>query len=136
MKNSKEKLKEYWNTVILAKIPQRAHFQKVEDELREHYSLLTWTWKRFLLPLILLYFILGLIFHANIFGPLFLSLLVFFLQQFFAGCRYFSKENRNRPKRKFMVRVVFFTLFCANLPFLCNERKSKSTILCRNKTLP
>lgn len=82
MLNTKEYLKEYWNNVILKKISPHAEFHKVEDELKEHYTLLLWAWKRFLLPLIILYLVMSVIFHTNILGSLFVSLIFFIYSNF------------------------------------------------------
>ncbi|MEI6238557.1 MAG: hypothetical protein WCP15_03430 [bacterium] len=82
MTKTRERLREYWDLVILKRIPPHAHFHKVEEELKEHYSLLIWSWKRFLLPLIILYIVLGIVFKINILAPLFISLLALFYSNF------------------------------------------------------
>ncbi len=134
MPNSKDKLKEYWDTVILDKIPPRAQFHKVEDELREHYSLLMWTWKRFLLPLILLYFVLGLIFHSNLFGSLFLSLLVFFYSNFLPDADILVKKPEENERESLWYELYF--LLCFAPIYLFYVMKGKANPLYSNKARP
>ncbi len=134
MTNTKERLKEYWDAVVLKKIPPHAQFHKVEDEIREHYSLLAWLWKSFLLPLIALYFILGIVFHNHILGSLFLSLLVFFYSNFLPDADILV----NRPQdneRESLWYELYFLLFLTPI-FLFYVMKGRANPLYTIKPRP
>ncbi|MCC6448079.1 MAG: hypothetical protein IT215_05275 [Chitinophagaceae bacterium] len=111
MTNTKNRLKEYWDNVVLKRIPPHAQFHKVEDELKEHYTLLMWAWKSFLLPLILLYFILGLIFQSHILGSLFLSLLVFLYSNFLPDSDILINRPQNNEKESLWYEIYFLLCF-------------------------
>ena len=116
MIKTRERLKEYWDFVILKKIPPHAHFGKVEDELKEHFSLLMWSWKKFLLPLIIIYIILGVIFKSYILGSLFLSLLVFFYSNFLPDTDILIKKTESNDRESIWYEIYFLLFFA---PVFC-----------------
>ncbi len=134
MTNSRERLKEYWDLVILKKMPPHAHFHKVEDELKEHYALLVWSWKRFLLPLVLLYIVLGLVFKSYILAPLFISLLVFFYSNFLPDVDILVNKPQNN-ERESLWYELYFPLCFAPI-FLYYVMTGKANPLYSNKNRP
>ena len=82
MKKSKYKLANYWDKKILKIIPPYARFDKVESEIREHFSFLLFTLGRMVLPLVILYLVIGLVMGERIWGPLLISLAVFLYSNF------------------------------------------------------
>ncbi|MFH1454900.1 MAG: hypothetical protein ABIF22_01100 [bacterium] len=134
MMNTKERLKEYWDAVISNKIPPHAHFHKVGDEIKEHYSLLVWAWKSFLLPLIALYLILGIVFHNHILGSLFLSLLVFFYSNFLPDADVLVNRPENHERESLWYELYF--LLCLTPVFLFYVMKGRANPLYTEKQKP
>src|SRR3989338_2521953 len=77
MEKTQKRFSKYWDELILKRLPPYAKFKKFTDELKEHFSFTSWTFKRIVLPMVLLYVIAGLVLQKNLFGSLFVSLLIF-----------------------------------------------------------
>jgi len=96
MKRTKRRLSKYWDGIILKTIPPYAKFKKTESEIKEHFNFVSWMFKRILVPLIIFYVIIGLILNINIFGPLFVMLLVFLYSNFLPDTDFLIKKTKNR----------------------------------------
>ena len=118
----------------MKRIPPHAQFHKVEDELREHYNLIIWAWKSFLLPLIILYFVLGIIFHNHILGSLFLSLLVFFYSNFIPDADILVSRPQKNEKESMWYELYF--LLCFAPIFLYYVMKGRANPLYSIKPRP
>jgi len=82
MKKTRKKLSSYWDGVLSDSLPSYCGFKKMEEELKEHYDFINWMFKRVLLPLMTFYVVMGIALDMNVFGSLFLSLLVFIYSNF------------------------------------------------------
>jgi hypothetical protein len=111
MIKTRERLKEYWDEVVLKRIPPHAQFHKVEDELTEHYTLLLWTWERFLLPLIAIYLILGIFFHIHILASLFISLLFFIYSNFIPDADILVTKIEGEERESLWYELYFLLCF-------------------------
>lgn len=92
MKKSRKRLSEYWDNLILKFIPPYAKFNKLEEEIKEHFNFLGIMFKRIILPLILIYVLIALILNLNIFGSLFISLLIFLYSNFLPDSDFLVKR--------------------------------------------
>jgi len=98
MKRTKQRLSKYWDGIILKIIPPYAKFKKMEGEIKEHFNFVSWMFKRIVVPLIIFYVIIGLILNINIFGPLFIMLLVFLYSNFLPDTDFLIKKLEIRTK--------------------------------------
>ncbi len=112
MKKTKKKLSEYWDNLILKTIHPHANFQKIEGEIKEHFSFMQLVIKRILLPIILLYILLGLIFEINIFGTLFICMIIFLYSNFLPDLDLIVK-NTNKKSQESLWYEKYFALFFA-----------------------
>ncbi len=98
MIKSKKRLSEYWDNLVLGKIPPYARFSHFEREIKEHFSFLSVMFKRIIIPIILLYIFTGFFLKIDIFGSLFLSMLIFIYSNFLPDVDFivsFTKNNKN-----------------------------------------
>ncbi len=112
MKKTKKRLGEYWDSIILKNIPFNANFKKIEEEVKEHFNLMGLMIKRILLPLISLYIIFGLVFNINIFGSLFVSMIIFLYSNFLPDIDFLIKKTE-RPIKNSLWYDKYFLLFFA-----------------------
>ena len=82
MRRTRRKLGDYWDEVVLGVLHPYGNFKKFEEEVKEHFGFIGFMFKRIILPLLILYLILGLIFNLNVFGSIFISLLIFVYSNF------------------------------------------------------
>jgi len=112
MKKTKKRLGEYWDGMILKRIPPNANFKKVEEEVKGHFGFIGIIIKRTILPLILLYIVLGLIFNINIFSSLFISMIIFIYSNFLPDVDFLIKRTE-RPVKESLWYEKYFLLFFA-----------------------
>lgn len=98
MNKTKRRLSRYWDEIILKTIPPYAKFKKMEDEIKEHFNFINWMFKRILLPLIVFYVVMGLILNTNVFGSLFISLLMFIYSNFLPDTDFLIKKTKDKNK--------------------------------------
>ena len=98
MKRTRQRLSRYWDRVVLKTIPPYAKFRKMESEIKEHFSFVGWMSKRILFPLIIFYVVISLVLNINIFGPLFVMLVVFLYSNFLPDTDFLIKKTRSRDK--------------------------------------
>ena len=65
MDGTRKKLSIYWDELISKKIPSYVNFQKVEDEIKEHFGFLRWAFKRIILPITVAYILAGIFFFGE-----------------------------------------------------------------------
>jgi len=95
MNKTRRKFAEYWDRIIFIRMPSYATFKKMNKELVEHFNFLEWAFKRIVLPIIVFYALVGLVFEINLFGSIFLSLLIFFYSNLLPDVDVlFKKTNR------------------------------------------
>ncbi|MFH1623021.1 MAG: hypothetical protein ABIA12_00665 [Candidatus Aenigmatarchaeota archaeon] len=111
MNRTKSRLRTYWDKLILKNIPPPATFKKVEDEIREHFSFITWMIKRSLVPLAAFYIVVGLVFNMNVFGSLFLSLLVFLYSNFIPDADILIKSTKDKNKESLWYETYTLLFF-------------------------
>jgi hypothetical protein len=98
MKRTKRRLSKYWDEIILRAIPPYGKFKKMEGEIKEHFTFVSWMFKRIVLPLIVFYVIVSLMLNINIFGPLFIMLLLFLYSNFLPDTDFLIKKTRDKKK--------------------------------------
>lgn len=96
MRKTKKRLSEYWDRILSRSMPPYATFKKMNKELTEHFNFIAWTFKRIVLPITIFYVVFGLIFEINVFGSIFLSLLLFFYSNLLPDVDALFKETKNR----------------------------------------
>jgi len=96
MKRTISKLSEHWDKLVSKFITYK--FDKAEEELKEHFDFLAWTFNRVILPLIAFYVSLSLILNMNIFGSLFVSLIVFIYSNFLPDSDFLIKKTEDKSK--------------------------------------
>jgi len=98
MKRANRRLSRYWDGIILKAIPPYAKFKKMEGEIKEHFNFVGWMFKRIVVPLIVFYVVIGIILNINIFGPLFVMLLIFLYSNFLPDTDFLFKKTRDKNK--------------------------------------
>lgn len=111
MVNTKKRIKEYWDGVLMKKMPPTAQFEKVSDELKEHYDFLVMMWKDFLLPIVVFYFIMGIVLDKHILGPLFLSFLVFIYSNLLPDSDIFIQFPKEKERESLWYEQYFLLFF-------------------------
>lgn len=111
MDKTKRRLSRYWNRIILKAIPSHARFTHMEEELKEHFNFLKWMFKRIVLPLILFYVIMSLVFNMNAFGSLFLSLLIFIYSNFLPDADFLIKKTLQKNRVSLWYEKYFLLFF-------------------------
>lgn len=96
MKMTGRKLSEYWDRIIYKNLPSYAKFRKMREELAEHFNFIGWSAKRIILPLLVFYALVGLILETNVFGSMFLSLLLFFYSNLLPDVDALFKKAKNK----------------------------------------
>ncbi len=77
MYRTQKKFSKYWDKLIHDHLPPHAKLAKFQEELKEHFSFTLWMFKRFIAPLVVFYIITGFFIQKNVFGSLFISMLIF-----------------------------------------------------------
>lgn len=77
MYRTQKKFKKYWDKLLSDHLPPLAKLEKFQAEMREHFGFTLWMIKRFVAPLVVFYVIAGILMQKNVFGSLFISLLIF-----------------------------------------------------------
>lgn len=80
MKKTRSGFKKIWDLKISSLV--NASFDKFESELKEHGKLMKWTLKHVLLPVAVLYLIVGLIIQKRVVDSLFIGFLLFIYSGF------------------------------------------------------
>ena len=97
MDKTRNKISEYWDELIGKKIPSYADFKKMEEEIKEHFSFLKWTFKRIVLPLAIFYVIAGIFFFKiNVLGSLVIALIIFLYSNFLPDIDFLMKETKDK----------------------------------------
>ena len=111
MLKTKKRLSEYWDNLILNKIPPYAKFHKAEAEIKEHFSFLTLAFNRLIIPLVLIYIIVGFILKLDIFGSLFVSLIIFIYSNFLPDADFLFAYTADKKKESLWYERYFFLCF-------------------------
>ena len=97
MEKTRSKVIEYWDELIGKKIPSYVEFKKMEEEIKEHFTFLKWTFKRIILPLAIFYAIAGIFFfEINVLGSLVIALLIFLYSNFLPDIDFLMKEAKDK----------------------------------------
>jgi len=97
MEKTRSKVTEYWDELIGKKIPSYVEFKKMEEEIKEHFTFLKWTFKRIILPLAIFYAIAGIFFfEINVLGSLVIALLIFLYSNFLPDIDFLMKEAKDK----------------------------------------
>ena len=108
MKKTKKRLSIYWDNIFLRHIPAYGNFKKVEEEITEHFNFLGIMLKRIILPLITIYLIVALILKINIFGTIFISLLIFIYSNFIPDADFLIKKSKKDSLWYEKLLLLFF----------------------------
>jgi len=111
MERSSSRFEKYWDRQVLRFIPPYARFRKVEAEIKEHFSFLSVMIERILLPVVVLYVILGFAINVNLFAPLFLSLIVFFYSNFLPDIDFLVKQTDSKEEESLWYEKYFVLFF-------------------------
>src|SRR3989344_1846857 len=97
MEKTRYKLVEYWDELIGKRIPSYVDFRKMEEEIKEHFTFLKWTFKRIILPLAIFYILAGIFFFKiNVLGSLVIALLIFLYSNFLPDIDFLMKETKDK----------------------------------------
>ena len=97
MEKTRSKVIEYWDELIGKKIPSYVELKKMEEEIKEHFTFLKWTFKRIILPLAIFYAIAGIFFfEINVLGSLVIALLIFLYSNFLPDIDFLMKETKDK----------------------------------------
>src|SRR3989338_722433 len=100
MDGTRKKLSIYWDELIAKKIPSYVNFQKVEDEIKEHFGFLRWAFKRIILPITVAYILAGIFFFkVNVLGSLVIALMVFLYSNFLPDTDFLMKQSKKTESR-------------------------------------
>ncbi|MFA6268507.1 MAG: hypothetical protein WCW13_05205 [archaeon] len=115
-------------------LPIFASPEKIIDEIKEHMGLLKWSTKRVLIPLAVLYIIMGFIFQEYVLGSLALAAIVFLytnflpdLDSFFANKSSIAKKATQLDKiiaLCFAPVLIYYTLSKKNPPLNLGSDKA------------
>ncbi|MBI2106553.1 hypothetical protein HYT57_01080 [Candidatus Woesearchaeota archaeon] len=109
MENTKKKLSIYWDELISKKIPSYVNFQKIEDEIKEHFGFLRWAFKRIVLPIAIAYILAGIfLFKMNVLGSLVIALIVFLYSNFLPDTDFLIKETKNAESKWYEKYALLF----------------------------
>ncbi|MCU0642015.1 MAG: hypothetical protein MUF61_00330 [archaeon] len=98
MKKTRGKIARYWDNLIASSIPRPHKYHHVESEVLEHFDFVKWAFKRIVIPLICFYVLMSLVFDINIFGSLFVSLLLFIYSNFLPDTDFLIKKTNSKNK--------------------------------------
>ena len=125
MKKTKRKLSEYWDKILLEKIPSYAKFDLIEDEVKTHFSFVKWMFKRIVMPLIVFYVVLGLIFNMNVFGSLLVTLIIFIYSNFIPDIDFLITRTKNKNKESLWYERYFLLFFAPLIVYYILEGRAK-----------
>ena len=111
MRGTKIRVSRYWDKIILQHIPPYAKFSKFESEIKEHFTFVSWMFKRIVIPLAIFYIALGAIFGMNVLGSLLISLLIFFYSNFLPEIDTLIKAVPKGKKKSTSLQIYFFLFF-------------------------
>ena len=111
MDKTKKRLSRYWDRIFLRAIPPYVRFEKVEKELEEHFNFLKWMFKRVVLPLILFYVVMSLVFNMNVFGSLFISFIIFIYSNFLPDVDFLIKRTIQKNRDSLWYEKYFLLFF-------------------------
>lgn len=123
MKRTRSKLSEHWDKLVSKFIVYK--FDKAEEELKEHFDFLAWTFNRIILPLIMFYVALSLILNINIFGPLFVMLAVFIYSNFLPDADFLIKKTENKSKESLWYERWMLLFFMPIIGYYILTSKAK-----------
>ncbi|MFH1106067.1 MAG: hypothetical protein V1731_02555 [Candidatus Aenigmatarchaeota archaeon] len=133
MKMTGRKLSEYWDGIIYKNLPPYAKFRKMKAELEEHFNFIGWSAKRIILPLMVFYALAGLFLEINVFGSMFLSLLLFFYSNLLPDVDALFKKAKSKNADSlwyekysllFFAPVIMYYIICGRAKplYAMNER--------------
>lgn len=113
MYRTQKKFSKYWDKLIHDHLPPHAKLEKFQEELKEHFSFTLWMVKRFIAPLAVFYIIAGVLLHKNVFGSLFISLLIFIYSNIIPDIDMLIKKTGKEQESPWYEK--YFLLFFAPL---------------------
>ncbi len=96
MKRTKKKLSEHWDKLVSKFIHYK--FDKAEEELKEHFDFLAYTFNRIIIPLIAIYVLISLTLDINVFGSLFVCMIIFIYSNFLPDTDFLIKRTENKKQ--------------------------------------
>ncbi|MFA5290964.1 MAG: hypothetical protein WC385_01455 [Candidatus Paceibacterota bacterium] len=125
MDKTKGKLTEYWDNLLFGHLPAHANLDKVGEEVKEHYLFVRLMWMRFIIPLVAFYLVMGLVFRINIFGALFLSLLVFIYSNILPDADILIKKTPEGKSESLWYEIFFLLCFAPIVVYYVSHGKAK-----------
>jgi hypothetical protein len=125
MDKTKTKLNEYWDGMVAKAIPRQSKFEHAQNEVVEHFSFIKWASKRILLPLIMFYFVMGLLFNMSFFGSLFISLAIFLYSNFLPDVDLLIKKTNVRNKDSLWYEKYFLLFFSPIVMYYIIDGRAK-----------
>ena len=101
-------------------------YEKVEEEIKEHFTILGFFIKRIIIPLALLYVIFGVIFNIDLFDSLFLALVIFIYSSLLPDADIFFRATKNKRQDSLWydkLGMLFFAPVIVFYIFLGRARK-------------
>src|SRR3989344_5584501 len=140
MENTRKKLSIYWDELISKKIPSYVNFQKIEEEIKEHFGFLKWAFKRIVLPIVVAYILAGIfLFKTNVLGSLVIALIVFLYSNFLPDTDFLMKEKNSNIESKWYEKYALLFFAPVIIYYILDGRKKpfytkKGKIFYNNKT--
>lgn len=123
MKRTKKKLGEYWDKTFVK--ATNARYIDLESEIREHFGFISLTIKRVIIPVILLYILLGLLLKVNIFGSLFVSTLIFLYSNFLPDVDFLIRKTDREIKESLWYERYLLLFFAPIIVYYAIIGKAK-----------
>jgi len=124
MENTRKKLSIYWDELISKKIPSYVNFQKIEEEIKEHFGFLKWAFKRIVLPIVVAYILAGIfLFKTNVLGSLVIALIVFLYSNFLPDTDFLMKEKNSNIESKWYEKYALLFFAPVIIYYILDGRK-------------
>lgn len=132
MNKTSKKLSEYWDKMVSKFIHYK--FDKVEEELKEHFDFLAWTFNRVILPLMIFFVVMSLLLNINIFGSLFISLAIFLYSNFLPDTDFLIKYTENKNKESMWYERYTLLFFAPLISYYIIRGKAKPLYSIRGRS--
>jgi hypothetical protein len=114
-------------------LPRFASAGKIIEEIQEHFGFLKWSAKRILIPLAVLYLIMGIVFQEQVIGSLVFASIIFFYTNFLPDMDSFFPHGKKDSKKAGRIERRLALFFAPFVIYYMLSRKQKPLDLGQNK---
>ena len=133
MNKTKNKLVIYWDNLISTRIPSYVSFHKLEEEIKEHFAFLKWTFKRIILPLAIAYIIAGIFLKINVLGSLVIALLIFLYSNSLPDTDFLMKATKDKKSESRWYEKYALLFFAPLVIYYILDGRKKPIYVSKNK---